>query len=151
MIKIGVDFHGVLEDCKDSRTIKLLLYELRNYYFVYIVSGPPMKQLTSELVESGYEIGLHFDAIISTVDFIKSKNIDMWQDKKGDWWTDEKTWNASKSMVCDDYEIDLLIDDMECYRDSLKSNVNFYLYKDMERFIYLIAKLIDEKASKNCK
>lgn len=151
-MKIGIDFHGVLEDCKDSHTVKTLLKELHKHYFVYIVSGPPMWKLTIELIEAGYDIGLHYDAAISTVDFMKSKGVKMWQDGKGDWWTDEDTWNASKGMVCADYEIDVLVDDMEVYRNGVESNsCRFHLYHDMERFIYLIAKLIDEKNGRSCK
>jgi hypothetical protein len=151
MLKIGVDFHGVLEECKDSRTVKLLLEDVRRHYFVYIVSGPPIEKLMVELLEAGYEIGEHFDAAISTVDFMKSKDIKMWRDGVGDWWTDEDTWNASKGMVCEDYDIDILIDDMDCYRNEVEKHCEFYLYHDMERFIYLIAKLIDGKTSDSCK
>lgn len=152
MIKVGIDFHGILEECKDSHIVKLLLEELRKHYFVYIVSGPPIEKLTVELMEAEYEIGKHFDAAISTVDFMKSKGVKMWKDGLGDWWTDEATWNASKGMVCCSYEIDILIDDMEEYRSSVEGNFcKFYLYHDKERFIYLVANLIDGKNGKICK
>lgn len=140
--KIGIDFHGVLEECKDDEYIKELLESLNYFCFVHVVSGPPLEQLNKELIEAGYEIGKHYISAISTVDYMKSKNIEMWQDENGDWWTDEDTWWDSKSMICEEYDIDILIDDSIKYKDAFKNKKKFFHYKGRSSFVPILLEMM---------
>jgi hypothetical protein len=141
MLKIGLDFHGVLEECKDDEYVKSLLKILNTYHIVYVVSGPPSEQLMKELTEAGYEIGIHYQAAISVVDWIKSNKIYMYQ-KDGNWWTTDGKWFSSKADICKHYCIDFMIDDMIKYRNAFEDKSKFVHYTDRKDFINFVKKLI---------
>jgi len=46
----------------------------------------------------------------------------MWQDERGNWWTDEDIWWSSKGKICKRESIDVLIDDKVDYFNNFYSD-----------------------------
>jgi len=123
MYKIAFDLHGVLET--NTTFFKKVINALKKFgVSIIVVSGPPTTQIISELESLGYTPWYnYFNRIISVVDYLRSiPNLHMWQDERGNWWTDEPTWWASKGHICKDNKIDLLIDDKIEYFNCFEEN-----------------------------
>lgn len=125
---IGIDLHGVLN--KNPHIMAPLLAEICRSSIVTVISGPPAEEIKKELDLLGYKNGIHYNDIISVVDFIKSKGVEMQQDKRGHWRCDEPTWWSSKAEICDKYSVDILFDDSEKYKPHfVYGNTKFILMK----------------------
>jgi hypothetical protein len=129
-MKIGFDFHGVIEKYPD--VFRPLMESLRAMGAeIFIVSGPPLNQLIYEVASFEYLVDKHWDNLISVIDYIKKIGKKTWQDEKGDWWTDDESFWSSKSMICEEYGIDLLIDDSVQYQKYFEGKkTQFVLFKD---------------------
>jgi hypothetical protein len=124
-IKIGIDLHGVIDTNPDFFKSMLTLFRTVFGAEIWIVSGPPIKEIEEELEELGIERHAHYDHIASIVDYL-SPSI-KWQDEKGHWWTDEDTWWLSKSRICLKHSINVLIDDhKEYYEAQRKDGLNTF-------------------------
>lgn len=129
-MKIGFDVHGVLSN-KDQ--VCPLLEALKSKGFeLCIISGAPVIEIIQELTNNyGYEDLSIFSEIYSIINFVKSNypDIKVWNDKNG-WWIDsEEIWWQSKSLMCERYNIDLLIDN-ELKYDQGYLKGRFILYDD---------------------
>ena len=126
-MKYAVDFHGVAQ--KYPAIFKPMMEDLMNAgaenrectNIVSILSGPKREQIEDELEEAGYIRGVHFNHILSVVDWLqfqkdyKDAKFDLTQDEKGMWWTDPVTWWSSKSKICAEFGIEVMWDDDERY------------------------------------
>jgi len=126
--KIGVDLHGVIDD--DITFFKGLL---EIFYFasieIYVISGPPVKDIEQELEEYGFKKGLHYQHVASVVDHLKNKGVQMWIGQEGTWWASDDEWWSAKAEICDNKNIDLMIDDSEEYEKAFKKiRTKFLLY-----------------------
>lgn len=111
---LGIDLHGVLDAHPEIlrpvlRALCLLEVE------VFIISGPPKKEIMEQLLKLGFKQGIHYKGVASVVDSLKRNHIPMWQDAKGDWWAEDLPWNQAKSDICKILEVDVLIDDCKAY------------------------------------
>jgi len=123
---IAFDVHGTLDtDMVIRDFVSLLSYNPD--FKIFIISGPPTEQIKKELVELG--INIEKVQILSVVDYLKSKNISMYQDKKGTWWCNEESWWASKGMICAEYEIDMIFDDKIRYSHDMPETTKFISWK----------------------
>lgn len=151
-MRIGLDFYGVLEECKNNQELKDLLkyISLSSEHTLFIVSGPPIYQLSNELYKAGYYYGTHYNLAISVVDFLKEViNADMWQDNKGNWWADDKVWWQSKYFICKYFSIDVLVDDLAKYGNYFEDKDNFFHYKDFKEFLCFISSITTQQKMKN--
>jgi len=127
-VRIGFDFHGVLE--KYPNVFKPLIQLLDAIGAeVCVVSGPTLDEIDGELTKYGYNDGIA--SIHSVIDFLKQNNVKTWQDEKGTWWAADEDWWSSKAKMCKENDIDIMIDDSEKYApyfDSVKTE--FIMFKD---------------------
>ena len=127
-MKIGIDLHGVLD--KHPELMKPLMASLIKEHEVWIISGPPLKQIYDELDNLGYKKDTHYHLVMSVVGYLQSRGIAMWQDEKRNWWSDEKEWWSSKAKICGMLSIDILLDDSKKYAPYFKNvKTKFILLK----------------------
>jgi hypothetical protein len=122
-MRVAFDLHGVLETNTDFFK-KILNYLNDIEVHITVLSGPPTEQIISELESLGYTPWYkYFSQILSVVDYLRfESDANMWQDERGNWWTDEPTWWASKGKICEKYKIDVIIDDKIQYFESFAKN-----------------------------
>lgn len=121
---IGFDFHGVLNKYP-MKFHKLMEDLIKTKNNIYIISGPPYTQIQEELRNAGYICLIHYHHIISVVDYLKRSKAKMYQDAKGDWWTDNDTWWKSKANICKENSIQILYDDKIEYSKTMDENTLF--------------------------
>ena len=139
MARIGFDLHGVLSpydkqlsngsEDKDDYLLFMtnLLSNTRSEgYEVWIVSGPPIEEIRAELDALGYEMGVHYDQIVSVVDWLRKTGAEMTQDDKGHWWASEEEWWSAKAKLCAYHEISELTDDRMEYGQYFKPPLIFH-------------------------
>ncbi len=128
-MRIAFDVHGTLDD-DDDGLLRSIYDEMVEQSLnpdlnveVFIISGPTKKQIEEEL----RNMGLDPDkvTIISVVDWLASKNVKMWKDKKGDWWCNDSLWWKSKGEICREYEINQIFDDHIGYKANMPSSTIF--------------------------
>lgn len=148
---VGIDLHGVIDT--NPELFRLIIKLIRKtlslregkHIEVFIISGPPIKQLEEELDNIGYKKGIEYDQVISVVDYLKSKDVYMWVDSDGDWWADNETWWNSKGLICDEFKIITHFDDNERYRKMCdKKGIEFFTIRQ-------IMDLLNDLTSKICK
>lgn len=129
-MKIGIDFHGVIDD--DIKLAKAVLTKLMIetlHIAIYVISGPPKVDMEKYLNGYGFYQEVHFDEVLSIVDFLKARDVKMWTDEKGRWWASDKDWWSSKAEICEAHNIDIMIDDNERYQQYFKNKkTKFLLY-----------------------
>jgi len=119
MYRIGIDVHGVID--KDSEFAKKHMKKFINIGVeIYIISGPPVYEIKQELFSMGIIENIHYNKVLSIVDHLRSKNVEMWLDHKNTWWADESYWWRSKSEICEKMNIDIMIDNTETYKPYFK-------------------------------
>ena len=119
-MKYAFDFHGVIQ--KYPKIFKPMMEDLlKGGNVVSILSGPPREQIEWELNEAGYEKGVHFNHILSVVDWLhyqinyRDAKFILTQKEDKSWMTDSQTWWSSKSKICNEFGIDVMYDDQEAY------------------------------------
>lgn len=101
---------------------------------VFVVSGPPIEQIKEEL--EALEIDYTNIIIISVVDYLKRKGYYMWNTPKG-WFAHPDVWWKSKGLICEEYDIDMIFDDLIQYKEYMPETTRFVLwrgYKDPEYY-----------------
>ena len=122
------DLHGVLKE--HFKLFRPMLKSLRCCgHSVIIASGSMPEMLKSELEELGYKEGLHYDKAISVPEYLINLGVPFTFDERERPWTDDFTWWNSKSLICEEYKIDMMIDDTEKYQEHLFTNTVFTLLK----------------------
>ena len=124
--KVAFDFHGVLESYPDK--LKPILETLISYYIVIILSGPPLQQIRYELTQSGYKEGCHYDHIISVVDWLKGRGVEMELNEHGSWYCKDDIWWSSKAKICAEQNIDILFDDKLEYKKYIIGNTPLFIH-----------------------
>jgi hypothetical protein len=125
-MKIAFDLHGVLDsDLIIREFVNILTTNSR--FEIFVISGPPMKQISEELLK--LELYTASIKVVSIVDFLKYNGIEMWQDKKGNWWCSDKEWWQSKGLICKQFKIDLIFDDKIEYSKYMPEHTRFILWQ----------------------
>jgi len=132
-MKIAFDLHGTL-DANISFFQKLLRLLRYMDEEIYIISGPPLNEIHEQLQYLSYEYITHYEHMISIIDFLKFNNVPIYQDKSGNWWTyKEEDWWSSKSLICQQYAIDVIIDDCIQYQTYFnKTKTRFILFEQQK-------------------
>lgn len=129
-MKIAFDMHGVIKNYPD--VFKPLMQLLRALDVqVYIISGPPISEIYSELSQVHYEYDVHYDIVVSVVWWLEQSRAKLWQDEKGTWWASDEDWWSAKAKICKELNIDIMIDDSERYESYFNGiDTKFVLFKD---------------------
>jgi len=130
MIKrLGIDLHGVIDSDVDFFKETLQIIYSGSLIKIYVISGPPAREVFVELKEFGLEQGIHYHYVVSVVDHLRVCGVPMWKDYKNTWWADDKNWWGAKAAICKKFNIDLMIDDKERYKEYFKDiPTKFILY-----------------------
>jgi len=124
-MKIAFDVHGTLDDDGD-KMLRQLMEHLSLTNDIYIISGPPIEQIKEEL--DMLDVDYSNITIISVVDFLKSRNVKMEETPKG-WFCDDEIWWNSKGMICEEYQIDMMFDDLVQYKRNMPETTKFVLWE----------------------
>jgi hypothetical protein len=129
-MKIAFDIHGTIS--KDPDVFKPMMEALVNSGVeVFIISGPPEEQIRSELTKLGYFESIHYQRcnVLSVVDYLRfNSSIPMTQDEKGHWWCDDFYWWESKGILCDNFKINMIIDNEMRYKSNMPDITTFILW-----------------------
>jgi len=113
-MKIGIDFHGVIEDYPEIFKSFLEVLVKREGE-VHILTGPDLLHAYQEVTEAGYLEGVHYTKLHSVVDHLKGREVESWLDEKGRFWASDEDWWSSKALMCEELGLDLMIDDSKEY------------------------------------
>jgi len=130
-MNIAFDIHGTLDSDPDGKLFSIFssIYNAKSIFTnVYIISGPPIDQIKKELIS--IKIPPTMVKIVSVVDYLKSKGMQMWKDPNGNWWCSEKDWWSSKGQICKEYKIDIIFDDQIRYAKYMPSTTEFILWRN---------------------
>ncbi len=132
-MNVAFDIHGTLDNDDDGmlRGIFDAFCEPQwEGVKVFIVSGPPVEQIKKELEALGID---YSDlTIISVVDYLKRKGYYMWNTPKG-WFARSDVWWKSKGMICEEYNIDMIFDDLIQYKKYMPETTKFILWQGYKR------------------
>ena len=132
-MKIALDLHGVLSDWEFMTPI---VHELiAEGHELYVVSGAPKRELEKEIVELGYQVEW-FKGVYSIIDWLLDNNAPgkIWHNEKGWWYDDDVRWWKTKAEIAEFYEIDILLDDQEKYKQGYLKPGTFTLYSTFKSF-----------------
>ena len=110
---VAFDIHGVIDAIDLSKVAKKLYDEGHK---VLILTGMHWSdEAEAYLKEYGFEKGFNFNKYLSVSDYHKDLGTDMYYDERGRPWLDPDTWNCTKSQICHDLNVDVLVDDSIVY------------------------------------
>ncbi len=125
-MRIAFDFHGVNEKYPDI--LQPIMETLSEDHFITILSGPPYEEIVKELKHMKYVKGLHYDEIISVVDWIKKQGVEMSLNKNSSWCCEDEIWWSSKAQICREQFISILVDDKLEYKEHIKDNYPLFFH-----------------------
>lgn len=131
-MNVAFDVHGTLDNDEDGMLRKILDAFMEPQWEglgIFIISGPPKDQIKKEL--DALEIDYSNITIISVVDYLKRKGYYMWNTSKG-WFCNEEVWWKSKGMICEEYNIDMIFDDLIQYKEYMPETTRFVLWQGYE-------------------
>lgn len=112
-MRIGIDYHGVLNDNPFFKEMARLFMEAGHR--VYIVTGKSKLKVHAELEKQKIYRVVHYTEIFSVTDYLLEKGENVhWADENNPWFDDE-TWNSAKGEICHRENIDIHFDDGEEY------------------------------------
>jgi len=150
----GIDIHGTLADkqpdgSQEPSTLFPLLKPLMKAWveqgeMVYILSGPTREVIKAELEALGLERGVHYNEVISVVDYLRFvAEVSMEERSPGHWWTlpgDEHLWDEAKGKLAELHNIDIVVDDQIEYEAGMPGYTSFVhvkaslLHPDLDQF-----------------
>lgn len=136
MIKIGLDFHGVISSVPDGFKALISRLPLLNDIQICVISGPPKEEIIKKLSDLGFMKNIfYFHEIFSIVDYLKEKNVKLWLDEKKTWWASDEEWWSAKACICKENNIDLMVDDSIGYKKffgpgNIAANTHFILWNE---------------------
>jgi hypothetical protein len=135
MIRVGIDFHGVLDIYKNLFKTILPLIRKAGDLEIHIITGPPLIEAMSEVKSTGYVKGKHFDFLHTVVEYLDVTGHKIWQDDKGNWWAKDDDWWSTKANICKYYNIDFMLDDSEKYAPYFVGKTKFIHIDQLKRRI----------------
>jgi hypothetical protein len=131
MLKIGVDIHGVAEDCAGFfREFTKTMVDAGHE--VHILSGPPLDIIRSEV----QALGLSYTHLFSISEHHKEAGTAMVWDAKGHPFMDDYVWDKTKADYCLREGIHLHLDDSDAYGYFFKTPyARFYSKNKREHYV----------------
>lgn len=109
--KLAIDIHGVLDKAPEFfYLISKLLIE--NNDEVHILTG---RRVSDGALDEIKELGISYTHFFSISDHHENSGTVINNDKDGNPWMDDETWDRTKGDYCKQHQIDLCIDDTERY------------------------------------
>lgn len=110
-MKIALDIHGV---CDSSPEFFKLISKLiiNDGGEVHILTG---RRVSDGALEEVRELDIGYTHFFSIADHHEEIGTKMWEDKNGNPWLDDETWDRTKGDYCKENEIDFCMDDTERY------------------------------------
>lgn len=109
--KIGLDIHGVC-DANPEFFAKLSKLFVEAGCEVHILTGRRESDGALKEIE---ELGLSHTHFFSISDYHQRVGTKMTNDKDGNPWMDDETWDRTKGDYCKEHKIDFCFDDTERY------------------------------------
>lgn len=107
---LSIDFYGTLDKDPELWQDFMSLMRLRGIN-IYVISGPPIKDIEIELERLGFTYEVHYDGVYSIVSDLLGCGTHCWLDEDhGSWYSDEGLWWHRKSVICDRLSISIHID-----------------------------------------
>jgi hypothetical protein len=108
---LGLDFHGVCDTYPEmfEDLSKSIMYSGGK---VYIITGA---KVTPFLIEDLKNYRIEYTNILSIIDYHAKNGVDIRYDEKGEPWINDDLWNSTKANLCEEYNVDIHIDDSEIY------------------------------------
>lgn len=150
-MKFAFDFHGVInihteffkeimQSLVNNGKIENTLFPLFNSnienngkHEVWIISGKPINETEEELKEIGIKKNIHYQKIDTITSWLLRNmsfhKIKVWRDNNGWWIDDEELWNSIKAKICEENNIDFLIDnsiEYKKYFDNIKTEFIYF-------------------------
>jgi hypothetical protein len=128
-MNVGFDIHGTLDNDGDGLLRGILesfLMPSSDGVEVFVISVPPEPQIKREL--EALKIDYSDITIISVVDYLKRKGYYMWNTPRG-WFAHPEVWWKSKGLICKEYEIDMIFDDLIQYKEYMPETTKFILWQ----------------------
>jgi hypothetical protein len=116
MLKIGFDFHGILDTYEIFRELTGIL--VSNGHEVHIITG---EENTKSFRKTLKDLGIKYTKIFSITSYHKKKGTEVRYDKNDEPWMDKKIWNPTKANYCKRNNIYLHIDDSLEYGEHFKT------------------------------
>lgn len=129
-MNVGLDIHGVI-DADPEFFLKFANDITSDGGKVFIITGHPINEdLIHELEVLGFHKKMYYK-ILSIQDHLDAFNVHVeGLDKYGRNHYDDHEWDVCKAYFCDNYDIDVHIDDTFRYFKHFKENIIFGLYHD---------------------
>lgn len=127
--RLGLDFHGVIDKYPELSAATLFAPGDTE---VYVVTG---SKSTPEFIARLEQYKIIYKAILSITDYHESIGTTIKYDEKGNPWIDEELWNSAKALLCEQNDIDILIDDSEEYGRYFKGKTRYFLLKNDRVYI----------------
>lgn len=134
-MKIGLDFHGVID--ADPELFSSVSRRLtKDGHEIHILTG---EEDTPELRGKLKDFKIHYTHLLSITTYHKSIGTKVTYDKDGRPWMDDETWDRTKGDYCRKYNIDFHVDDSDTYgKYFTTSYFKFKIDKDGGEWIKLI-------------
>lgn len=100
MSTITVDFYGNLNEDPDfwQPFLEFIKFEGID---IYIVTGPWTADVLNLLDACGYAENVHYDGVLSILDYLYDKDINIWHEERSDtWFANDLAWWGSKAKIC---------------------------------------------------
>jgi copper homeostasis protein CutC len=120
-MKIALDIHGICDTSPEFfKELSRLFVEAGHE--LHILTGRRVSDGAMEEIE---ELGIRHTHFFSIADYHAEVGTKMWEDKNGNPWLDDETWDRTKGDYCKRNEIDFCIDDTERYGDYFSTPFGF--------------------------
>jgi len=125
-MKVGIDYHGVLDTHPFFKEMAALFVGAGHE--VHLITGAQFNdRFKNKLKKLGIEEAVHYTHFFSISCHLVENNTDVrWEDSENPWFPDE-VWNAAKAEYCREHNIDMHFDDTEVYSETFTTP--FYLRK----------------------
>ena len=126
-MKLGLDIHGVIDKRPDIFS-KLSNNLIRLDWEVHIITG---EKKSDRLIEQLKGWKISYTHFFSIVDYHESISTKVCYDERGPW-IDVELWNKTKSIYCEEKQIDVHIDDSQIYGQYFKGKTIYLLMNNFE-------------------
>ena len=127
-MKIGLDIHGVC-DANPEFFVELSKLFVSSGHEVHILTG---RRVSDGALEEIEDLGLEYTHFFSIADYHRDNGTEMRNDKDGNPWMDDETWDRTKGDYCERHQIDFCIDDTERYGEYFTTPFAFIKIKKDE-------------------
>ena len=131
-----IDFHGVI-DHRPNYFKKITEDLISCGNEIFICTGSKKNIVLVKLNNLGFQENKNFNEIFSISDILEETlpAAEIEYDNQNNIWVDDMLWWPMKGMLCEQYHIDIIIDDSEEYFIYVPNNtIKLYYHKNNKNF-----------------